>query len=63
MVDGSLSDKTDGGIRDPFPENNVLAVHVRLEPCVSVNVEYLQLPLGYGDVNTSPNRATGFNYL
>lgn len=59
MVNSGFSDETDGGIVDPFPENNVLAIHVRLDFSLGVNIEYLELPLGYGNVSTSPDRATG----
>lgn len=42
MIDGGLSDKTDGMLIDPLPEGHVLIVIVRLHLCLLFDIEDLQ---------------------
>lgn len=41
VIDGGLCDEANGGIRDPFPEDNILAVHVRLDLGLCLDIENL----------------------
>lgn len=46
LVDGSVSDDTESGGRDPLPKDDVLVHQVRLDLLLEVDVEDLQLTSG-----------------
>ena len=46
VIDGSFRHYSDGGVRYPLPEGNVLSIRMRLHFILSLDVEYLQCPTG-----------------
>ena len=46
MVDRSFRHDSDGGVRYPLPEGDVLGISVGLDLCLGLDVEYLQGPTG-----------------
>jgi hypothetical protein len=53
VENGRFGDHSDSSVRDPFPENHVRIVDMRLDLLLSVNVKYLQSPSSCGAQATS----------